>query len=220
MDWRMRDGLKTRWVLNGLAVTLLLLGAAFLANLWGRSPTLTPIALVDPIFTNTATVRVPGKRLVAEGADEAAMFECYVCHEQDKPPELKYDENNRLVLPEEHADLVMEHGRHDRNNNCYNCHNEANLEQLQTRDGRELKLVESSPLCGSCHGPTYRDWEAGVHGRISGYWNAELGAPSRADCVACHNPHSPHFPPQKPAPGPHPLRERPPAGSTRNSPHS
>ena len=70
----------------------------------------------------------------------------------------------------------MAHGRHNRNNLCYNCHNESNLELFQTRDGRELKLADSTPLCGSCHGPTYRDWEAGAHGRTSGYWNRQLGA--------------------------------------------
>jgi len=102
----------------------------------------------------------------------------------------------------------MGHGRHNRNNLCYNCHNEANLEVFQTRDGRELKLSDSTPLCGSCHGPTYRDWEAGVHGRTSGYWNRQLGAIERKDCVSCHNPHSPRFPGRQPAPGPHPLRAR------------
>ena len=65
--------------------------------------------------------------------------------------------------------------RHGRNNNCFNCHDETNLTLLQTRDGRELKLANSPPLCGSCHGPTYRDWEAGAHGRTSGYWDRSSG---------------------------------------------
>jgi uncharacterized CHY-type Zn-finger protein len=101
----------------------------------------------------------------------------------------------------------MGHGRHGRNNNCFNCHNETNLVLLQPRDGRELKFADSTQLCGSCHGPTYRDWEAGAHGRISGYWDRSQGPIERKDCVNCHNPHSPRFPSRKPAPGPHPLRE-------------
>jgi hypothetical protein len=100
----------------------------------------------------------------------------------------------------------MHHGSHERNNNCFNCHNENNLEVFQTRDGRELTFANSTPLCGSCHGPTYRDWEAGVHGRASGYWDRALGAYDRKLCVNCHNPHSPRFPGRQPAPGPHPLR--------------
>jgi len=68
-------------------------------------------------------------------------------------------------------DIVMGHGKHGRNNNCYNCHNETNLTLLQPRDGRDLTFADTAQLCGSCHGPTYRDWVAGAHGRISGYWD-------------------------------------------------
>jgi uncharacterized CHY-type Zn-finger protein len=99
----------------------------------------------------------------------------------------------------------MGHGTHNRNNNCFNCHDEQNLELLQARDGRQIKLVESPLLCGSCHGPTYRDWEAGAHGRIGGYWDRSLGPMKRQICVDCHNPHRPKIPPCKPAPGPHLL---------------
>ncbi len=100
----------------------------------------------------------------------------------------------------------MGHGTHGRNNNCFNCHNENNLTTLQPRDGRELRLEDSTELCGSCHGPTYRDWDSGAHGRINGYWNTKLGPAVKKDCVNCHNPHSPRFPGRKPLPGPHPLR--------------
>jgi len=107
----------------------------------------------------------------------------------------------------------MGHGQHGRNNNCFNCHNETNLTLLQPRDGRPLTFADSSPLCGSCHGPTYRDWEAGAHGRISGYWDRAQGPFKRQNCVNCHNPHSPKFPPRKPAPGPHLLHGQLPAAA-------
>jgi|ERR1043166_3096640 uncharacterized CHY-type Zn-finger protein len=189
----------------GLAALFLALAAAFLTNLWGRQGPLPQIALVDPQFTNTATVRTNLADLMRAKAD-LSDFDCYGCHERSKPPQLRYDKDHKLVIPKEHDDIVMQHGRHDRNNNCFNCHNETNLTVLQTRDGRELKMEESPALCGSCHGPTYRDWEAGVHGRTSGYWNRQLGSIERKQCVSCHNPHSPTFPGRKPAPGPHPLR--------------
>jgi hypothetical protein len=183
----------------------LLLGLAFLADLWGRPGTLAPIALVEPEFYETATARKSYAELAKAGED-LSDFECYVCHEKEKPPVLRYDSEHNLIIPEEHGNIVMAHGRHNRNNNCYNCHDEQNLERLQVRDGRELSFGDSTPLCGSCHGPTYRDWEAGAHGRTSGAWNRDPAAFKRQACVSCHNPHSPKFPVRKPAPGPHPLR--------------
>ncbi len=192
-------------VLTTVTVIFAALTVAFLLNLWGRTAPLPTIPIVESWVTNTATVRTNLADLIRTKAD-LSDFDCYGCHEKKKPPQLRFDTNQNLVIPEEHKDIVMAHGRHNRNNLCYNCHNEANLELLQTRDGRELKMFESPPLCGSCHGPTYRDWEAGAHGRTSGFWNRALGEADRKPCVSCHNPHSPQFPSRKPAPGPHPLR--------------
>ena len=74
--------------------------------------------------------------------------------------------------------------------------------------GAQVKFQDSPQLCGSCHGPTYEDWEAGAHGRISGYWDRSLGPIKRQDCVNCHNPHSPHVSrPGTRRPGPHLLHE-------------
>ena len=162
----MNESGKIRVVLGGLALTFGALTAAFLSNLWGKPPVLPPIPLVSAEFTNTATVRRSYADLI-RAKEDLSDFDCYGCHEKNKPPPLRFDANHNLIIPQEHSDLVMGHGQHNRNNNCFNCHNEANLELLQTRDGRELKLSESTPLCGSCHGPTYRDWEAGIHGRTT-----------------------------------------------------
>ncbi len=202
----MNNGGKISWVLSALAFTFLALAAAFIVKVWGRPTSLYPIPLVDASFLDTAPARESYAELVRKKAD-LSDFDCYGCHERGKPPPIRYDTNHSIIIPKEHANLVMGHGRHDRNNNCFNCHDEHNLEQFQTRDGRALKFAESTPLCGSCHGPTYRDWEAGIHGRTSGYWARELGGIQRRDCVECHNPHSPKFPGRKPAPGPHPLRQ-------------
>lgn len=195
---------RTNAVLSGLVVAFGSLAAAFLLDLWGKPLALPAIPEVDPQFTNTATARLSYRELERRGED-LSDFECYICHEKDKPPPLRFDQNNNLIIPEEHENIVLGHGRHQRNNNCFNCHDETNLERFQTRDGRPLKFSESTPLCGSCHGPTYRDWEAGVHGRTNGHWDRSLGSHERQDCVACHNPHSPKFPTWKPAPGPNPL---------------
>lgn len=203
-------------VLKTLIVLFALLACAFYFDLPGGSVARQTIPLVDTNFLSTATVRQSYADLV-RAKEDLSDFDCYACHERGKPPPLRFDANQNLIIPKEHSDIVMGHGSHGRNNNCFNCHNENNLEQLQTRDGRPLKFSDSPQLCGSCHGPTYRDWEAGVHGRISGYWDLKLGAGDRKQCVNCHNPHSPRFPGRKPAPGPYPLRaSSTPSGQTES----
>jgi hypothetical protein len=196
---------RTKTTLLLLSVAFGLLTMAFLGNLWGKLPSAAKIPLVETNFLSTATVRQAYPDLVKAGED-LSDFDCYACHEKDKPPQLRFDTNHNLIIPKEHSDIVMHHGSHERNNNCFNCHNENNLTLLQTRDGHEVTFTNSQLLCGSCHGPTLRDWEAGVHGRTSGYWDRALGPADRKLCVNCHNPHSPKFPGRKPAPGPHPLR--------------
>lgn len=200
--------------LTGLTVVFFALAVAMAANLWGKPQPIARHSLVDTNVLDTATVRHSYADLVRLEEDISG-FDCYACHEKGKPLHIQYDENHKIIIPKEHENIVMRHGRHERNNNCYNCHNEANLELLQPRDGRELKFADSTQLCGSCHGPTLRDWEAGVHGRVNGYWLAELGEKKRADCVNCHDAHAPKFPGRKPAPGPHQLR----AGEAKSNTH-
>ena len=214
----MKQETKTSAVLLVVVVSFLMLAAAFRLNLWGRQAALPEIPLVDTNFLSTATARVSAAELFSSGAD-TSDFDCYVCHEKGKAPPMRYDTKGNLIIPDEHKDIVMGHGTHGRNNNCFNCHNETKLDTLQARDGRELKITDSPLLCGSCHGPTYRDWEAGVHGRTSGYWNRALGEMDRKNCVNCHNPHAPKFPGRKPAPGPHPLRGGEPAVAHAETKH-
>ena len=189
------------------------LAAAFVFNLWGRPAPVIRYSLVDTNFLDIATPRQSYADLVKAGEDISG-FDCYACHDKAKPVPLAYDKDHKIILAKEHEEIVMHHGRHERNNNWYNCHNETNLELLQPRDGRELNFAESTQLCGSCHGPTFRDWEAGVHGRVNGFWRADLGEKTRKDCVNCHNPHAPKYPGRKPAPGPHHLHGEP------KTPHS
>jgi len=211
----MNNNARAAAILTGLALVFLMVAAFFLLDLWGHPASLAPIPLVDPAFTNTATVRESAAELIRTGGDTSGQ-QCYTCHDPKKQSKLTFDDKQNIVLPKEHDDIVMGHGQHHRNNNCFNCHDETNLELLQTRDGRQLKIEESTPLCGSCHGPTYRDWERGVHGRTSGFWQRTAGPVKREDCVSCHNPHSPRFPSRAPAPAPHPLR---PVSKPANPPH-
>lgn len=191
-------------VLAALSVMFLVLAAAFVLNPWGHPEARAAIPLVDTNFLSTATVRQSYAELIRLNED-LSDFDCYACHEKGKPPTIRFDTNQVIIIPKEHSNIVMGHGSHNRNNNCFNCHDENNLEQFQTRDGRELKLTDSTHLCGSCHGPTFRDWEGGAHGRTGGFWSQAGGETTRRNCVECHNPHAPHFPGRPPAPGPHLL---------------
>lgn len=204
------NGNRTNLVLLSLAGAFLAVAVVFLRDLPGKAfvPP-PPVPLVDLKFVDPAPTRVSIAENLKHGGDPSD-YDCYLCHERNKPLKLNIATNGDIIVPTEHKDIVMAHGGHKRNDNCFNCHDENNLEQLQTRDGRVLKLTDLSPLstpqlCGSCHGPTYRDWEAGVHGRTSGYWNRQMGPIARLSCVSCHNPHSPKFQGREPAPGPHRL---------------
>lgn len=195
---------RTNWVLLGVTAAFIGLAALLLSNTWARPAARATLPLVDRALLDTAPPRQSYSDLV-RAKEDLSDFKCYTCHERGVKPELKFDEQHRVIVPEEHENIVMGHGSHNRNNHCFNCHNENNRETFHIRDGRELAFTESSTLCGSCHGPTMRDWEAGAHGRISGYWDRRKGPASRLDCVNCHDPHSPRIPVRAPAPGPHPL---------------
>lgn len=203
----MRADDKSNFVLTWLAVGFCALAGAFWLNLWGKPAGRTMIPPTPPEFTNTATVRLSASDLIRTDGDTSG-FSCYACHDAKKEVVLHLDANGVAVLPEAHKDIVMRHGSKDRNDHCFICHNPKNLEQLRVREGQSFKIAEGNRLCGSCHGPTYRDWEAGVHGRTVGFWSAKLGATLRSDCTSCHDPHSPAFPPLKPGPAPNQPHSR------------
>jgi hypothetical protein len=202
-----RARVRTNTVLGAIALSFFVLGALLFADLWGKPPRQSTIPLVDAKFLERAPFRQTYADLIA-AKEDLSDFDCYACHDKKKPGTLKFDAQHKIIIPKEHSNIVMGHGAHDRNNLCFNCHNETNLLTVQVRDGRELKLSDSVPLCGSCHGPTYRDWEAGAHGRTSGHWDRSKGDIQRLACANCHDPHLPHIPTREPAPGPHSLHRR------------
>jgi predicted CXXCH cytochrome family protein len=130
------------------------------------------------------------------------MANCDACH-VNKKLEVEYEKDGAVKMPKAHEDLLsMGHGRNNRNTNCFNCHSQSKLNELVTRDGTKLTFDQAPLLCASCHGPTYRDWELGVHGRTNGYWDTTKGKAVRQDCNSCHDPHGPAIPQVIPLPGP------------------
>ena len=200
-----RRAARTNLLLAGLTLGFIGLAALFAKDLWGHAPAKQAIPLVDQKFLETTPWRQTYRDLV-KAKEDLSDYDCYGCHEKNKAPTIRFDAAGKIIIPKEHANIVMGHGAHDRNNLCFNCHNEQNLTTLQSRDGREVKFDNIPALCGSCHGPTLRDWEAGAHGRTSGFWDRSQGEMSRLVCANCHNPHAPKIPTREPAPGPHALR--------------
>ncbi len=125
---------------------------------------------------------------------------CMSCHRMFPPREIAPD---KLL---QHRHIVLDHGINDR---CHNCHDEGDRNKLVLRGGAVIRYDEVVQLCAKCHGPTYRDWQRGAHGRTNGYWDATRGAVRRLGCTECHNPHNPRVPamnPLSPLPGPRALR--------------
>ena len=117
---------RSRVVLMVLSGAFCFLIAAFSFEWWGAPRRLPEIPLVDLGFLKTETWRKSYADLIRLEED-VDHFDCYICHEEDKKSVLKFDANHRVIIPEEHEDIVMGHGSHGRNNDCFNCHNDKNL---------------------------------------------------------------------------------------------
>ena len=130
---------------------------------------------------------------------QAGGFEqnCNACH---RLFESKTETPTNLT---QHTDITFDHGM---NNRCFNCHDRENRESLVLYTGELIPFHDTVRLCAQCHGPTFRDWERGVHGKTTGHWDAQYGAVTKLTCVQCHDPHAPAFPKMHPLPGPDTLR--------------
>ena len=106
-------------------------------------------------------------------------------------------------MPAQHTHIILSHGL---NNRCLNCHLEENRSKLVLHDGSAIGFNQVALLCAKCHGPTYRDWQKGMHGKTMGAWNPKAPTQHRLGCTHCHDPHSPAFDPMTPLPGPNTLR--------------
>jgi hypothetical protein len=183
--------------IRAIVVPIVLLGlAAFLGSGYLKfSSPVAPAPTIPAWATDTATIRHP--KLRPEISFGAYTYRCSDCHRLfESPPETK-----RSVS--QHRDVVLKHGINDR---CFNCHNRENRDTFTNARGEPLPFDQPQLLCAKCHGPVYRDWLQGVHGRTNGYWDRALGPADRKTCVQCHDPHVPPFPPMPPAPPPVTLR--------------
>lgn len=120
-------------------------------------------------------------------------FKCSECHVSIASP-LRQQPN-----VSEHGDIHFNHGI---NTNCLNCHHPQDRNNYLGYDNEVIPASEPARLCAKCHGPQYRDWEVGIHGRQNGHWDASRGEKTKLYCIQCHDPHHPAFPPMRPSPPP------------------
>jgi hypothetical protein len=133
---------------------------------------------------------MPGKFSVPPPPFSEGIFPCSQCH-QGMPVN-----RTQRKLEQMHDDIVL---KHMPDGWCFNCHNPDNRDTLRLASGRIVKFEESYQLCGQCHGPVFRDWKVGLHGKRTGMWNGEK---QYLLCVHCHSPHDPVFKALKPLPPP------------------
>jgi hypothetical protein len=164
-------------------------------DLWPFSSPVPPATAVPAWATDIATIRQPS--LQPETTIASYTYRCGTCHKLFSP---RGTSGGSVT---QHREIVLKHGINDR---CLNCHHPENREAFTDDTSGEIPYDQPQLLCAKCHGPVYRDWFHGVHGRTNGYWDPELGPLDRKTCTECHDPHVPPFPPMWPAPGPNTLR--------------
>ena len=110
------------------------------------------------------------------------------CHNGKTVPVPK-DKNPRLLKM--HQDIVpnsleLRHGKGAIW--CLDCHSATNRSKLISHREEEISFNQPQKLCGKCHGPIYRDWRDGIHGKRIGMWT-KGGKKRWWVCTDCHNPH-------------------------------
>lgn len=171
------------------AETWLFLGAAFLSVLLLFSVRCAEGPETARAYPSRVLAPEPKPVLLPPPPPSDEYFPCSDCHE-DEP-------TDRTVrkLEDEHDELELSHGKLW----CLDCHDADHRDELHLANEGRIPFEESWRLCTQCHGAKLADWRAGVHGKRMGSW---WGPKEYWNCVACHDPHSPHFKPLEPKPPP------------------
>ena len=111
------------------------------------------------------------------------------CHNGILPAGFPKNKNPRKLAM--HEDLVpdsmqLQHGKGAIW--CLDCHHPTQRNKLIDNFGNPVSFDQPQVLCGKCHGPIYRDWRDGIHGKRIGEW-ASTGTKRWFVCTECHNPH-------------------------------
>lgn len=182
----------------GVSLLFAVVAVVLAVGPWHFESPVTTSVPVPTSVTDTTPVRPTSMR--ARYRLGSFTFQCNECHRSLPSP---YAAGHGWT---NHAKIRMAHGMNTR---CLNCHHKVNREAFVDDYGHEIPWDQPQLLCAKCHGPVYRDWQHGSHGRINGYWDESRGEQVRLKCVQCHDPHDPRFPPLPSAPGPRTLRVKP-----------
>jgi hypothetical protein len=149
------------------------------------------VAVVWTTGTGGAAGDMPHYVVPPPPFSDEGVYPCSTCHAamqaNTTPRELSY-----------HTEIkIINHAEDQRW--CLSCHDAENRDMLRLASGKLVSFDESYKLCGQCHGNMLRSWKAGVHGKRTGYWNADK---LYRLCAHCHNPHQPAFKALKPLPPP------------------
>lgn len=189
-----RRGTRPVFVPLALLVTAVALGF----GPWHFHSPIAPATPVAAWVTDPTPIRHPKMR--PELTTAGFTYRCSDCHRHITSP----PETTRTLT--QHRDIVLNHGLNAR---CFNCHHPTDRDAFVDDAGQPIPYDQPQLLCAKCHGPVYRDWLHGAHGRTNGFWDPARGPQSRRRCIECHDPHAPPFPPMRPAPAPHTLRMGP-----------
>lgn len=152
-----------------------------LAPLGGPDLPDSDMHVVDPALLDTGPMRLA----LDEPVYSAGPFDqsCNACHSKVEPRDRRAGE--RMI---QHTELHHDHGA---NNRCFNCHDTEQRNLLRLYTGEQIEFNDAVRLCAQCHGPVYRDWQRGAHGKTTQSWLPGQGV--RLNCVDCHDPHAPAF---------------------------
>jgi hypothetical protein len=143
-----------------------------------------------PVLVNQPS----GKLGVSVGVNshgEDLQVACSTCH-AGRPP----NPENRVSadLREFHYGSELVHG----SVSCLSCHNPDDYDSFRLADGTKIEYRDVMQLCAQCHGPQKRDYDHGVHGGMTGFWDRSQGPQQKLNCVDCHFAHQPKFPQMQP----------------------
>jgi len=181
---------QIRFVVVCLVYLLVITGIA-----GGQENADAPDATVQPPKAETEVYPVPPP-LIYQG-----LFPCQACHRKDirgvssqlekgktfLGKYIRLPDPTPRILVRMHRNISLKHAEWHW---CINCHNLEERNYLKLITGGAISFAQSHRLCGQCHGPVYRDWKLGIHGRRVGQWN---GKKLYLLCAHCHDPHKPKF---------------------------
>jgi hypothetical protein len=192
----MDKGKLDRAVCVLIGPAFLLLGLYFY---FGDKPVIFPVGQAAPIEDAQISSAAIRKPLSDPPLAIINHFQrdCQDCHQ------IFAAERIFTVQPRHHEDVFMDHGM---NVYCISCHHLEDRNLLVLDGGRATTYNQVDQLCAKCHGPAFRDWQKGMHGKTMDFWRQDVGMPRRLGCTECHDPHAPAFAPMAALPGPHTLR--------------